>query len=94
LGFRVGVLASMLDALHKIEINVKDIENNIFSGSATAVASLKLDKMPSARLALIKLCLLTKQRNRSLLYSAVSHFCFFLDLKMVKYSSSNIRFLP
>ena len=48
LGFRVGVLASVLDALHKIEINVEDMENNIFSGSAAAVASLKLDKTPSA----------------------------------------------
>ena len=45
---RVGVLASLLDALREAEINVEDMENNIFNGSAAAVASLKLDKMPSA----------------------------------------------
>ena len=45
---RVGVLASVLDALRKAEINVEDMENNIFNGSAAAIASLKLDKAPSA----------------------------------------------
>ena len=45
---RIGVLASVLDALREAEINVEDMENNIFNGSAAAVASLKLDKMPSA----------------------------------------------
>ena len=44
---RVGVLASVLDALREAEINVEDMENNIFNGSAAAVASLKLDKTPS-----------------------------------------------
>ena len=44
----VGVLASVLDALREAEINVEDMENNIFNGSAAAVASLKLDKTPSA----------------------------------------------
>ena len=45
---RVGVLASVLDALREAEITVEDMENNIFNGSAAAIASLKLDKMPSA----------------------------------------------
>jgi D-3-phosphoglycerate dehydrogenase len=45
---RVGVLASVLDALREAGINVEDMENNIFTGSAAAVASLKLDKTPSA----------------------------------------------
>jgi len=45
---RVGVLASVLDALREAGINVEDMENNIFNGSAAAVASLKLDKRPSA----------------------------------------------
>ena len=45
---RVGVLASVLDALRKAEINIEDMENNIFNGSAAAIASLKLDKTPSA----------------------------------------------
>jgi len=45
---RVGVLASVLDALREAEINIEDMENNIFNGSAAAVASLKLDKTPSA----------------------------------------------
>jgi D-3-phosphoglycerate dehydrogenase / 2-oxoglutarate reductase len=44
---RVGVLASVLDALREAEINVEDMENNIFHGSAAAIASLKLDKTPS-----------------------------------------------
>jgi D-3-phosphoglycerate dehydrogenase len=41
------VLASVLDALREAEINVEDMENNIFHGSAAAIASLKLDKTPS-----------------------------------------------
>jgi D-3-phosphoglycerate dehydrogenase len=45
---RVGVLASVLDALREAGINVEDMENNIFTGSAAAIASLKLDKTPSA----------------------------------------------
>ena len=45
---RVGVLASVLDALREAEINIEDMENNIFHGSAAAIASLKLDKTPSA----------------------------------------------
>ena len=44
---RVGVLASVLDALREAGINVEDMENNIFNGSAAAIASLKLDKTPS-----------------------------------------------
>ena len=44
---RVGVLAFVLDALREAEINVEDIENNIFIGSSVAVASIKLDKKPS-----------------------------------------------
>jgi len=44
---RVGVLAFVLDALREDGINVEDMENNIFKGSTTAVASLKLDKVPS-----------------------------------------------
>ena len=45
---RVGVLASVLDALRKAGINVEDMENNIFNGSAAAIAGLKLDKTLSA----------------------------------------------
>ena len=45
---RVGVLASVLDALREAGINVEDMENNIFNGSAAAIASLKLDKTLSA----------------------------------------------
>jgi len=45
---RVGVLAFVLDALREAEINIEDMENNIFNGSAAAIASLKLDKTPSA----------------------------------------------
>ena len=44
---RVGVLAFVLDALREAEINVEDIENNIFNGSSVAIASIKLDKRPS-----------------------------------------------
>ena len=44
----VGVLASVLDALREAGINIEDMENNIFNGSAAAIASLKLDKTPSA----------------------------------------------
>ena len=36
---RVGVLASVLDALREAGINVEDMENNIFNGSAAAIAS-------------------------------------------------------
>ena len=44
---RVGVLAFVLDALREEGINVEDMENNIFKGSTAAVASLRLDKVPS-----------------------------------------------
>ena len=60
----------------------------------TLVTQARLQPKCRARLALVKLCLLTKRRNRSFLSSAVSIFCFFFDLKMAKYSSSNIRYLP
>ena len=45
---RVGVLAFVLDVLREDGINVEDMENNIFKGSTAAVASLRLDKVPSA----------------------------------------------
>ena len=45
---RVGVLASVLNVLREAGINVEDMENNIFNGSAAAIASLKLDKTLSA----------------------------------------------
>jgi len=45
---RVGVLAFVLDALREDGINVEDMENNIFTGSTAAIASLRLDKVPSA----------------------------------------------
>jgi D-3-phosphoglycerate dehydrogenase len=38
----------VLDALREAEINIEDMENNIFNGSAAAIASLKLDKAPPA----------------------------------------------
>jgi len=44
---RIGVLANILDALKKADINVEEMENIIFSGAQTAMCSLKLDDEPS-----------------------------------------------
>ncbi|MFW5689708.1 MAG: NAD(P)-dependent oxidoreductase [Spirochaetota bacterium] len=43
---RVGVLASVLDALKDAGINIEEMENTIFQGGTTASCSLKLDKAP------------------------------------------------
>lgn len=44
---RVGVLASVLDALQEVNINVEGMNNTIFDGKRAAVAAIQLDKMPS-----------------------------------------------
>jgi D-3-phosphoglycerate dehydrogenase len=52
---RVGVLASVLDILKDAGINIEEMENTIFSGGATAVCALKLDRSPQgAQLAEIR----------------------------------------
>jgi len=76
------------------EYNINDRVEKEIGYPKTLVTQARLHPKCRARLALVKLCLLTKRRNRSFLSSAVSIFCFFFDLKMEKYSSSNIRFLP
>lgn len=47
---RVGVLASVLDALRAENINVEEMENTILEGGQAAVCSLSLDDPPSAAL--------------------------------------------
>jgi D-3-phosphoglycerate dehydrogenase len=44
---RPGVLASVLDAIRIAEINVQEMENIIFEGSAAAVARINLEAAPS-----------------------------------------------
>ena len=44
---RVGVLASVLDALRAEHINVEEMDNTIFDGGHAAVCSLSLDDPPS-----------------------------------------------
>ena len=43
---RVGVLATVLDALKAEEINVEEMQNTIFAGGSAATCSLRLDKVP------------------------------------------------
>jgi D-3-phosphoglycerate dehydrogenase len=45
---RPGVLASVLDAIKKEQINVQEMENIVFEGAAAAVARINLDNAPSA----------------------------------------------
>ncbi|MCH9648581.1 MAG: hydroxyacid dehydrogenase [Deltaproteobacteria bacterium] len=44
---RVGVLATVLDALKKEDINIQEMENTIFQEGRAAFASLLLDRGPS-----------------------------------------------
>ncbi len=46
---RVGVLASVLDALRTENVNVEEMENTIFEGGQAAVCCLRLDDQPSSR---------------------------------------------
>jgi D-3-phosphoglycerate dehydrogenase len=45
---RVGVLATVLDALKAQGINVEEMQNTIFEGGTAATCSLRLDKLPQA----------------------------------------------
>ena len=44
---RPGVLAGVLDALKREQINVQEMENIVFEGAAAAVARINLDNAPS-----------------------------------------------
>ena len=44
---RVGVLAFVLDGLREEDINVEEMENTIFAGTAAACCSMLLDRSPS-----------------------------------------------
>jgi len=43
---RVGVLASVLGILRNHDVNVEDMSNTIFQGAKTAVAAIRLTRMP------------------------------------------------
>ncbi len=43
---RVGVLATVLDALKAQGVNVEEMQNSIFEGGTAATCSLRLDKLP------------------------------------------------
>lgn len=43
---KVGVLAAVLDILRKYEANVEDMDNTIFQGARTAVATIRLTTRP------------------------------------------------
>ncbi len=43
---RVGVLATVLDALKAQGVNVEEMQNSIFEGGTAATCSLRLDKVP------------------------------------------------
>jgi len=49
-GDKVGVLASVLDALRGADINVQEVENIIFEGANTACARLRLSQEPEEAL--------------------------------------------
>jgi len=44
---RVGVLASVLAVLRTHRVNVEEMSNAIFRGAKTAVATIRLSKMPA-----------------------------------------------
>lgn len=44
---RVGVLATVLDALKAQGVNVEEMQNTIFEGGTAATCSLRLDKLPA-----------------------------------------------
>jgi D-3-phosphoglycerate dehydrogenase / 2-oxoglutarate reductase len=43
---RVGVLANVLASLRRHEINVKEMENQIFDGALAACATIRLERVP------------------------------------------------
>jgi D-3-phosphoglycerate dehydrogenase / 2-oxoglutarate reductase len=43
---RVGVLANVLASLRRHEINVKEMDNQIFDGAAAACATIRLESLP------------------------------------------------
>lgn len=43
---RVGVLAGVLDALRRGDVNVQEVENKVFAGARAATCRLRLDSMP------------------------------------------------
>jgi len=45
---RVGVLANVLASLRRHQINVKEMENQIFDGAAAACATIRLQSVPPA----------------------------------------------
>ena len=47
---RVGVLATVFDALKEAGINVQETENIVFDGARAAVARIQLDQPPSAEI--------------------------------------------
>jgi len=44
---RVGVLAKVFETLRGAGLNVQDMENQLFTGSVAAVASINLERAPS-----------------------------------------------
>ena len=46
---KVGVLAFVLDQLRAEQINVQEMSNTIYKGSKAAVATMRLDKQPTAK---------------------------------------------
>ena len=47
---RVGVLASVLQALRKEQLNVSNMQNRVFAGSKAAVASIDVGHLPTQKL--------------------------------------------
>jgi D-3-phosphoglycerate dehydrogenase len=47
---RVGVLAAVLDAFQKEQLNVQEMQNVIFDGNAAASATITLAREPSPEL--------------------------------------------
>ena len=47
---RVGVLASILQALRKEQLNVSNMQNRVFAGSKAAVASIDVGHLPTQKL--------------------------------------------
>ena len=47
---KVGVLAKVFETLRAAGLNVRQMENNLFTGSVAAVASINLERSPDAQL--------------------------------------------
>lgn len=47
---KVGVLAKVFETLRSAGLNVQQMENNLFTGSVAAVASINLERIPEAQL--------------------------------------------